>query len=63
MARDTGMSAEQGPMLSSTSLDEDTIDEPIVEAYMGEETLAQRKRHWWRDAIINLAFIGSWCVN
>ena len=61
MTRDAGVSGEQGQMLPSTTLDEDILDEPALEeGYADEATLTQRKRLWWRNAIINLAFIGSW---
>ena len=69
MTRD--LAHEQGPMLSSTSLayHDETNDEQyralVHETSIDpdETTLEQRKRLWWRNAVINLAFIGSWFVN
>lgn len=26
-------------------------------------TLKEKKRRWWRNALINIAFISSWCVS
>ena len=55
---------EQGPMLSSASLDaygDDNVDEPTID--LDKSTVEQRKRLWWRNAVINLAFIASWCAN
>jgi hypothetical protein len=50
----------------STSLDQDADDtlRPLSARSEGLHlaSLAEKKRLWWRNAIINLLFIASWCA-
>lgn len=35
-------------------------DDALHDAHLA--TIAEKKRRWWRNALVNMAFIASWCV-
>ena len=65
--------AKHTPEDTYRSLPTDTIDRPpdyddVVDSddFQSDVHLAsieEKKRRWWRNAIINMLFIASWCVS
>ena len=41
---------------------EDTAEMDELQEEIHLATVEEKKRRWWRNAAINVAFIGSWCV-
>ena len=64
--------AQHAPQATYHALPADAIDSPPdyedvaeLDELQDEIHLAsveEKKRRWWRNALINVAFIGSWCV-
>lgn len=62
MTNDTEYSLDESLASRALRFDDDAEMRSNEPPSVQLATLSQKKRLWWRNAIINALFIGSWCA-